>query len=207
MRRTLVLIASILSVGQVAAAQNLRDVAREHAATNPGVPITQPAPPLLLRPKPIEAIATEADVIVQARLSAIGSHLSARSEHVQTDYAIVEPIVIGGQLAAANPQTPGQTLPPILEIRGGEVVVDGVTIRTTDQNREAIVDGGRYLLFLKQSRPSEPRRYIVYYAGMFDISQANVRPLFTRGHEVYRDAVGGAVTDFETRIRSARQGR
>jgi hypothetical protein len=206
----IILVAGIIvSVAEAVAAQTLRDAARDQAVTNPGVPIEQPAAPLGfgLRPRPVEEIAAEADVIVQARLPEIGSHLSAQAEYVQTDYAITEPTVIGGQLFAPNTQTPGHTLPPILEMTGGEVVVSGVTIRTSDHNRGPITEGGRYLLFLKQSRPSEPGRYIVYYAGMLDITQANVRPLFNRGHELYREALGRGLSDFEARIRRARQGR
>jgi hypothetical protein len=197
------MLVAISGLSGIAAAQNLRELAREQAIRNPGVPLVRPAPPGDYWPKAVEELAREADIVLQAKLTRINSYLSSTEDRVLTDYSILGPDVIAGRLRLPPMQIPGKTVPLIVSVYGGEVVVEGVPIRVTDQNFEAIKDGRQYLLFLKQSRRAEPGRYEIYYGGIFEISQEEVKPLLKRADDVFKGTVDARVNDLVARIRAA----
>src|SRR5687767_10353831 len=92
----LLILVAIFGFSETAAAQNLRELAREQAIRNPGVPLVQPAPPGDYRPKAIEELAREAVVVLQAKLTRINSYLSSSEDRVLTDYSMLGPNVIAG---------------------------------------------------------------------------------------------------------------
>lgn len=203
----LLMLVAIFGGSGIAFAQNLRELAREQAIRSPGVPLEQPAPPGDYWPKAIEELAREADVVLQAKLSRINSYLTSNEDRVLTDYRILESRVVAGRLSAMSSQVPGPGVALILTVYGGEVIVEGVTIRGTDNNREAIKDGGQYLLFLKQSRRREPGRYEIYYGGVFEISHEEVKPLLKRADDVFKGTIDGRLKDLVLRIQTAVQVR
>ena len=185
------------------AAQNLRELAREQAARNPGEPIEQPAPPADYPPKTIEDLAGEANLTLQARLKRIKSYLGPSEDRVLTDYSIVGAAVIAGSLPVNMSPSPRVTSPLILTVYGGEVVVEGVRVRATDYGRDAIQDGGEYLLFLQPSRRGEAGRYEIYHAGIFHVSEGRARPLLKQADGVFLGTAVAPVTELLSRIRAA----
>ena len=136
-------------------AQNLRELAREQAKRNPGEPLLQPASPAHYEPKTIEKLTREASVVVQTTLVQTRSYLGPQADRVLTDYSMVTPKFLVGRAPVLTPSRPGMVPALILTTFGGEVVLDGVTVRGTDTNREPITSGAQYLLFLMPSRAGQ----------------------------------------------------
>jgi hypothetical protein len=203
----LLILVSISGFSGIASGQNLRELAREQAIRNPGVPLEQPAPPRDYRPKAIEELAREADIVLQGKVTRIKSYLAPSEDRVLTDYSIVGPSVIAGRLPLMSTGVPGKIAPVILTVYGGEVIVEGVSIRGTDHSREAIKDGGQYLLFLRRSRLPEPGHYEIYHGGVFEISQEAVKPLLKRADDVFKGTLDARLNDLIARIRAAVQVR
>jgi hypothetical protein len=199
---TLMLVA-ILSCSGLAAAQNLRELAREQAIRNPGVPLEQPAAPGDYSPKTIEELSEEADVVLQAKLSRINSYLSSTEDRVLTDYSMAGGKVIAGRLPLPLTRVPGTAPPLILTVYGGEVTIEGVAIRGTDNSREPIRQGTEYLLFLMRSRRPELGRYEIYHAGIFEIVQDEVKPLLKRAGDVFKGTSDTRLKDLISRIQAA----
>jgi hypothetical protein len=194
---------ALLPASGAAAQQNLRALAREQASRDPSVPIVIPSPPGELWPKTIEEIATESDLIVHAKLSRINSYLDPKEDRVHTDYRILEPNVIAGRPPSFSTSVPGPRVPLILTVWGGDVIVEGVTIRGIETNRTAITNDGYYLLFLKPSRRPEPVLYEVHYGAIFEIAQDAVTPLLKQANDVFRGTVDAGLKDFISRIQTA----
>ena len=114
-----------------AAAQNLRELAREQAKRNPGEPLLQPASPAHYEPKTIEELTREASVVVQTTLVQTRSYLGSQADRVLTDYSMVTPKFLVGRAPVLTPSRPGMVPALILTTFGGEVVLDGVTVRGT----------------------------------------------------------------------------
>lgn len=188
------------------AGQNLRELARELGPRNPGQPLYWPAPPGEYSPKGIEKVAAEADVVLRAKLSRSRSYLGPNEDRILTDYSILDGRVIAGRLPLLATRTPGTSIPLILTVYGGDVIVDGVLIRGTDGNFEAIKDGGEYLLFLKQSRSSEVGRYEVLDGAVFEILQENVRPLLKQADILFKGTVPARLNELLSKITGGRTG-
>ena len=184
----------------VASAQNIRELARQHATRNPGVPLEQPAPPADYLPKSIEELTTESDVVLEGRLSGAQSYLAPSEDRILTDFRILQPKLIAGHLMEPSKPVPGESIPLILTVYGGEVVVEGVTVRGTDNNRQAIKDGGRYLLFLKASRSGAAGKYEIYYGAAFEIVNNDVKPLLKEADYVFTGGVEPRMEELVSRI-------
>lgn len=188
-------------------AQNLRELAREQARRNPGATLDYPAPPDAFPRKTLEELTNEASVVVRATLSLSESYLSSREDTILTDYLIRDVEVISGGLPVFASRTPGSAVQLLLTVVGGDVRVEGLLIRGTDNNREAVADNGRYLLFLKESQNSAPGRYEIYNGGIFEITQGNFKPLVKHPEYVFTDITNEAAGDLIGRIQNvARQG-
>jgi hypothetical protein len=141
---------------------NLYAQTLERAKQNPGTPIVTG----LLRevtPTPIEELAKGATLILEGRLSPIRSHLTPDQQYILTDYLILTNRVIAGR-AVMSQGSPTVTPSLIVSAYGGEVQVEGTSIRSTDHNLEDLRTGVQYLLFLKKFG-SEPGRYEFYRGG------------------------------------------
>jgi len=121
-------------------------------------------------------------------------------------------MVIAGELPAPTQRVPRPGTSPILTVYGGEVVLEGVTVRCTDNNRDAIKDGAQYLIFLRPSRaPSTAgaSRYEVYHGVIFEVSGDQVRGLLNNADHVFADLLKHRPTpkDLVARIQKAAQAR
>lgn len=177
---------ALLALPASASAQNLRELAREQAQRNPGSTLEHTAPPADHLPKSIEELTKEADVVIEGKLSTHRSYLSPNADRVLTDYRILHPRVVSGHLTSASRPAPGAGAPLVLTVYGGEAVIEGIRIRATDNNREAIKEGGHYLLFLRASRSGEPGQYEIYYGGVFEILKDKVNPLLRDADRVFK---------------------
>ncbi len=182
-----VVIGAVLGVANPALGQNLRELARAQAIRDPGTPVQVPSPPGHYEAKTLEQLANEAVAVAQATLSRISSYLDPAGDRVLTDYLITAPTVITGRLPDSVQRVPGPGTSSILTVYGGEVVLDGVTVRCVDTNRAAINDGGQYLLFLRPSRRPGPGRYEIYYGGIFEVSGDQVNGLLRNADDVFSD--------------------
>lgn len=187
-------------------AQDLREIAREHGRRNPGAVLEHPAPPAHYRAQTIEEVAMQADVVLQGTLARAGSYLGADADRVLTDYRIVDPQVIAGSLPALSAATPGTTTPLTLTVYGGEVAFEGVRIRSTDNNRAAIEDGGSYVVALRRSRSSKPSHYEVHNGAIFEVKDGRVTPLINQADQVFKGTVDSDASQLIRRLRAASKG-
>ena len=193
----------VLVMCEVAAAQNLRELAHEHAKRHPGEPLLQVASPADYKPKTIEALTREAEVIVQATLVQARSYVSPDADRVLTDYSIVTPTVLADRSPALTLSRAGTAPALILTTYGGEVVLEGVTVRGFDTSREPIANGAQYLLFLRPSRSGQAGQYEIYYGGIFEIAGGNARALIRDRDRVFKDAANAPLPSLLNQIRAA----
>ena len=201
----LVLVRCVLGPAELHA-QRLRELARDQAKRNPGVPLVMPAPPGEYQQKTLPDLTKGADAVVRARLSRVGSYLDPTENYILSDYRILSPIVVvSGQLQRHSPQAPGRGVVSILNVWGGEVTVEGVLIRATNQNFESIRDGGDYLMFLRTSRSGKEHQYEIFYGGIFEISddQQALSPLLKSADDVFKGTVRGRLSDVISQIKIA----
>jgi hypothetical protein len=203
-------IAASVGVAHPVAGQELLELARAHARQYPGLPVQIPSGPGHYESKTVDELTREAVAVVQARVSRIRSYVGgSRGDRVLTDYLITEPGVIAGRLAAAVQPVPGPGTTPILTVYGGEVVLDGVTVRCTETNREAIKDGGQYLIFLRPARGTGagPGRYEIYHGGIFEVLQDELKPLLKKARDVFPEFINQRPQELVARVRNAAQPR
>jgi hypothetical protein len=207
MIRVLTLLAVLVNAPPTTA-QALRDAAREQARQSPGVPLLLTSAPGDYLPKTIEDLTKESEVVLQATLSHMKSYLSVNDDRVLTGYDVNVEHIFAGGVPTRTAKVPGTVLaPPILTVFGGDVTVDGVLIRATDSNREAITEGARYLLFLMNSRRREPGRYEVYHGGVFEVVRNQARPLLRNSERVFKGVAGTPISELIPRIEKAAQSR
>lgn len=186
-----------------AEAQNLRDLARAHAAEKPGVALQLTGPPGDYSPKDVESLARESDVVLRGRLARIKTYLGPNEDRILTDYRIHVEQLIAGSLPLITSKVPGTTPPLTLTVYGGELTVEGVLVRATDPNRAEIVNGRSYLLFLTPSRRGEPGSYEIYYGGIFEVSDDKVAPLLKDGERIFKVKAGSAREALILRVKMA----
>ena len=185
------------------AAQDLRELARAHAKRHPGEPMLQTASPAHYEPKTIEELTRAAEVVVQARLVQARSYVTPDADRVLTDYSIVTPKVLAGRSPVLTPSKAGTATALILTTYGGEVVLEDVTVRGLDTNREPITSGAQYLLFLMPSRGGQAGQYEIYYGGIFAIAGCSARALIRERNRVFKDAVDAPLQSLLDRIQAA----
>lgn len=186
-----------------ATGQTLRELARAQALKDASVVVVKPAAPVHLAPKTLQEMGREATVVVVARLVGQRTFLDPGGDRVLTNYFLREPDVVTGQPASRQEPTPGVGRELVLTVLGGEVLVDGVTVRTIDQNREPIIEGSRYLLFLFPSRSTVTGEYEVYNGGIFDVSTGRLKGLFQDSPHIFAGTEGLRLAEARARLRGA----
>ena len=164
----------------------------------------QPAPPGDYAPKTFEELSKECDVVVQGKLVVIKSYLAPSEDRVLTDYRLVAPKVLAGTFNVVASPTPGPGVPLTVTVYGGEVQLEGVHVRSTDNNRDPILEGRDYLLFLRQSRQKGPGLYEIYYAGIFEAAGNRLKPLLKRGDEVFDGSKNASLQEVVERLQKAK---
>ena len=188
----LVVVGLTLGVSSPAVAQDLLEMARHYAVRYPGQPVQIPSSPGHYEAKTLEQLTHEAVAVVQATLRWRRSYIGGtRGDRVLTDYEITAPLAIAGQWPVSVQRVPGPGAPlPVLTVFGGEVVLEGVTVRAHDVNRAQIKDAAEYIVFLRPSRGASRAReiaYEIYQGGIFDISGDHVTGLLKNADDVFAD--------------------
>ena len=142
-----------------AGGQKLRELARAHSQKYPGTPLLQVGPLGDYLPKTIEELTREAEVVLHARLVRLKSYVGADGERVLSDFAIRDNLMLAARTADAAAAVQGASQTLIVTEFGGELMIEGVEVRSSAGGRAAITDGGEYLLFLKNARRPGPGRY------------------------------------------------
>jgi hypothetical protein len=200
-------VVAILGCGSAAfvGEQSLQELARRHARSNPGAPLEQPAPPDEYAPRTVEEVVRDADLVLEATLTQPESYVPQSGDRVLTNYSMVAPRVISGSVPVAAVSRPGATTAPlVLTVYGGELTLEGVRVRGTDQNRDAIKSGGRYVVILRSARGGRAGQYELYYGGIFEIAGGKVHALHKKADTVFKGSVDGDVATFISRIQSAK---
>jgi hypothetical protein len=172
---------------------------------NPGTPVNIGVE-RTFAPMTIEGLARGAHVVLQARLSKLKSYLMADDENVVTDYLLIGPQVIAGDLPVTS-STPGATVPVVLGVWGGEVMVNGTPIIATDHNMtEELKNGTEYLLFLRKFG-KEAGHYQIYNGGVFAIERGYARPLIVQSDATFRGASHAPLAELIPRIQRGAKSR
>jgi hypothetical protein len=122
---------------------------------------------------PLETLAKEAPVVMEATLSAERSYLSENQTYITTEYVITPTRSFSGQLTTTSLERPGEMFAPTLVVRGGSWVVDGRVVWDVDYTRERLKTDVPYLLFLKPF-PKQPGKYVLYATGAFEIKDGRL---------------------------------
>lgn len=83
--------------------------------------------------------------------------------------------------------------------------MDGVPIRGTDHNREPIVDGSEYLLFLRERRSADSG-YEIFHGAIFSASGARAVPLLKNAETIF-GMTDAPLLDLVARIQRAAKTR
>jgi hypothetical protein len=131
-------------------------------------------------PLPLAELSATADIVVDARLVSPRSYLSEDKTKIYTDYEIVPSRVLRSQIGdILTSQKPGLRAPLRLTVLGGEITLEGRTIRATDGTRKFIKSGGRYLVFASRSKQDDHTFVAIGgAAGLFEVQDdGHVGPL------------------------------
>jgi hypothetical protein len=176
-----------------------QDSLRERARVSDGKPVGNGVLFEIFR-KSIEDLTNESDVVMVAMLSRGKSYLTPNEEHIHTDYMISDAQVIAGELPALT-GAPGAVIPFVFSMYGGEMIVEGVSVRSVNHSFATPKDG-RHLLFLKR-RGKDNGRYEVHHGGIFAIDAGTVKPLVSGADSVYPGVAGTSASSLVSRIEAA----
>jgi hypothetical protein len=186
-----------------AGGQKLRELAKAHSQKYPGTPLLQVGPPGDYLSKTIEELTREAEVVIHARLVRLKSYVGADGERVLSEFAIRDNLLLAARTADAAAAVQGASQTLIVTLFGGELMIEGVEVRSSSANLAAIADGGEYLLFLKKARSPGPGRYEPYYGAVFSIEQGKLKPLLRDGNRVFKDTYEAALPEVVSQIEAA----
>ena len=193
---------SLISIGIVVTlswsttAQTLRDRARNSGGKPVGSGVLSD-----IFPKSIEQLTSESDVVVIAMLQRQQTSLTADEKYLYTPYEMSNVRVVAGALPSISGAL-GKSNPLTLIHGGGEIVLEGVPVRSVDYHLPDGLANGQYLLFLKQFR-TEPRQYQIYNGGVFAIDADKLRPMTAGSNTLFPGIKDTPVDQLVSRIQSA----
>ena len=193
---SLISIYIVVTLSGLADAQTLRDRARNSG----GQPVESGVLSDNVR-KSIEQLTTESDVVVIAMLKRGKTSLTADEKYLYAPYDMSNVRVIAGSLPSLSGGV-GKINPLTLIHGGGEIVLEGVPVRSVDYNLPNGLESGQYLLFLKQYR-TEPGQYQIYNGGVFAIDSDTLRPLASGSATLFPGIRDTPVTQIVARIQKA----
>jgi hypothetical protein len=123
------------------------------------------------------------DLVVEASVVHVRTYANDRDTDILTDFAIVPNQVLAGSVPVGV-STPGATAGLMLTTYGGEIVRDGVHVRAIKHGLRPVMEGVRYLLFLKKW--TAPGTYQIYNAAAFELSDV-AKPLAISGADLFPD--------------------
>lgn len=190
----------VVTLSGSAAAQTLRDRARNSG----GKPVASGVLNDIF-PKSIEQLTGESDVIVIAMLQRGKTSLTADEKYLYTPYDMSIVRVIAGSLPSLSGAL-GKMNPFTLIHGGGEIVLEGVPVRSVDYNLPDGLENGQYLLFLKQFR-KERGQYQIYNGGVFAIDSDQLRPMASGSATLFPGMKDTPVNQLVSRVQNAAKSR
>lgn len=163
----------------------------DHIAQNGGRPVSLP----ILRdtqPVSVRDLAA-ADLVVLGELVPQRAYMNDRQTEIYTEYQVIAQRVIADRLGIMSTSNrPGAPVRLLVELPGGELVVNGTKVVVEDLSRTRWAEGANLLMFLKQT--SDANRFRLYggSAGLFEV-QAPGRIESRLKHEE-KDKEVGALT-------------
>lgn len=140
----------------------------DHVAQNGGRPVSltvlRDTEPVSLRDL------AAADVVVLGKLVPQSAYMNDRQTEIYTEYEVVAQRIIADRLGIMSKSNrPGAPVRLLLELLGGELVVNGTKVVVDDLSRTRWAEGANLLMFLKQT--SEANRFRLYggSAGLFEV--------------------------------------
>jgi len=147
-------------------------------------------------PLPIATLAVEAELIVVGRLARLGSYLSQDQTYMYTDYQLTPKQVIVDRAGRLTPGTPGATPQLIVQVLGGELVVDGIPVKVKDSSLINGIEDADLLLFLGTTADNPPK-FDLYSgtAGLFQVEPSTQRVKSLLNHPERDDDLQGQTLD------------
>lgn len=117
------------------------------------------------------------DVVVKGTIGQPRSYLSGDQRDIYTDYAISDPVFIY-QLHLTPSRTPGVLPTVTVTLRGGTVMVNGLSFTATEPALRPLQPGSQALFLLQHV--GDKYRVAGWYFGAFGIKDGRVIPLNAR---------------------------
>lgn len=154
---------------------------------------------------PLAELSAVADFVVDARLVNPRSRLSEDKTKVYTDYEIVPSRVLRSQIGdILTSQTPGLRAPLRLSVLGGEITLEGRTIKATNATATLIKTGGRYLVFASRSKEGDNVFVAIGGpAGVFEVLDNGYLDPYLRTSQSNPDIEGVPFDDIVRKVRAA----
>jgi hypothetical protein len=153
-----------------------------------------------IHPTSIEELTKGADVVLRGRLVK-GRTFLQNEIYIITEYEVRDTQVISGSLAPVASAKPGGVSPIILGVFGGELTINGETIRAEDHAMASdITSGQEYLLFLKRFG-QDPRQYQLHNGGIFEIAEGQARALVKLPETTFKGTSRAPVNELIDRVR------
>ena len=140
----------------------------DHIAQNGGRTVSLP----VVRdtePVPVRDLAA-ADLVLLGKLVPQRAYMNDRQTEIYTEYEVIAQRVIADRLGIMSKSNrPGAPVRILVEMLGGELVVNGTKVVVDDLSRTRWAEGANLLMFLKQT--SEAKRFRLYdgSAGLFEV--------------------------------------
>jgi hypothetical protein len=199
-----VIVAGSLAIASVATApQELHERARAFAKKYPGEVMMVPGPLSDYPRKTVAQFTREADVVFHGRLIRLNTYVSEDGRQVVSDYAIRDSRLLAARSDEAYSRAVDASKPRTVTLTGGELLLEGVTVRGASSVLRHVVDGGEYLLFLTP-RQAGGAGYAVYSAGIFAVEGGRVKPLHVQAEYLHKDAVDAPLATVLEAIQVAR---
>jgi len=154
-----------------------------------------------IHPTSIEELTKSADVVLRGRL--IRRRTFLRDDiYIITEYEIRQPEIISGSLAPVASAKPGEVLPITLGVFGGEMTINGETIKAEDHAMASeITSGEEYLLFLRKFG-RDPGQYQLHDGGIFEIAEGRARALVKGAETIFKGTSRAPVRELIDRVRA-----
>jgi hypothetical protein len=175
------------------------------AQTIPELARAKPASPVVrgalrdVTPASFDELMKGAELVVEAKLQLVGSFLNKNEDYIYTDYKILPIRIFSSAPSVSNKATPGPGAPLILSVYGGELTIDGVTVKAVDYNVAMPRNGASFLLFL---RPYG-EKYQYYRGAAFEIDQGQLKPLLKQPYDGYKDISASTLDQVVLKIQAA----
>jgi hypothetical protein len=123
---------------------------------------------------PLTELVQASTLILDGTLQPIQSYVSQDGRWIYTDYAVDTHQVMLDRKPAVS-KTPGSR-GIVMKVFGGTLVLNGITVRVSDDNIDYWAPGTRAILFLKESSDLGKYELVWDFVGVFEVTAAGIVP-------------------------------